>query len=91
VCEVERLRKRVAELERAINLAFDADCELDEDGGLIEGEAAHVLEPYLTCEDDKPVNEPSILELLDAKRRQKDTTDRARTKTPRVGWGNSTR
>ena len=39
--------RRVAELEATITKAYNADCEYGDDGGVVEGEAAAVLAPFL--------------------------------------------
>jgi hypothetical protein len=36
-----------------IAAAYNADCEMGDDGGVVEGEAAHILAPYLTLDGAK--------------------------------------
>lgn len=59
----------MAELQDAINRAFAADCELADDGGLIEGEAARILGPYVTSPKAKLPNDPNPKELVKLNRR----------------------
>jgi hypothetical protein len=46
----ERATRHIAKLEKIIRQAYNADCERGDDGGVIEGEAAHILSSTLTMD-----------------------------------------